>query len=287
MRAEQETPNRHPDCLTAVVAGLLCCVALLAPPPAHGASASEKNAEKIAQRLISEGMDLRRAGKDADALPKFEEAYGLDPTPRAAAQWGLCLQAVGRWADADARIGEALEAKANRWIAKNRDVLKESLEQVKQHVARLEVHGGPEGAVVAINGRTVGSYPLKGPVPLNEGNVDIEVTKPGYKRGYRSLTIGGGQYQSVLIRLEEVEKLPTPLPTAGIPSATSNSAGGDSSLVASAESSGDDGSRPLYKRPWTWAVAGAVAAAAVVGVVLMSRDPSSPVPALDDEGVFK
>src|SRR5687768_12824986 len=69
-----------------------------------------------AERLISEGMELRRAGKDAEGLQKFEAAYRLAPTPRAAAQWGLCLQAVGRWADADTRIAEALQAKADPWI---------------------------------------------------------------------------------------------------------------------------------------------------------------------------
>ncbi len=76
------------------------------------------------KQLSAEAVELRRAGQDAEALPKFEEAYRLSPTPKAAAQLGLCLQALGRWSEADARLSEALKAKDDTWVRKNRDILR-------------------------------------------------------------------------------------------------------------------------------------------------------------------
>ena len=260
-----------------------CCLAL--PPRISLAAASSE--VTAAQKLITEGLELRRAGKDADALRRFEAAHGLSPTPRAAAQWGLCLQAVGRWADADNRLSEALQAKTDPWIVKNRSTLKDSLEQVKQHVARVEVHGEPAGAHVVINGHKVGSYPLKDAIAVNEGNVDIEVTMPGYQRGYRALTISGGQYQSILIRLEEVQRkqqatdVVPPASSAALPLAAKD----DVTVQSNVGTTGD--TRPLYQRPWVWIVAGAVVAAVVIGVASAAGGGDPTPPMADDRGVFE
>ena len=70
----------------------------------------EASAATTAEGLIKEGLELRRAGRDSDALAKFESAYNQSKTPRAAAQWGLCLQAVSRWSEADPLLAEALSA---------------------------------------------------------------------------------------------------------------------------------------------------------------------------------
>ena len=243
----------------------------------------------LAQQLIAEGLELRRAGQDTEALPKFEEAHRISPTPRSSAQWGLCLQAVGRWSEADSRLAEALKAKNDPWIAKNRATLKESLEAVKQNVGRVEVYGGPDGASVSINGRTVGTYPLAGAVAVNAGNVDIEVSKAGMKRGYRAVTIGGGQYQRVLIRLEEVEKTSPAIAVAPAAAAapmptdpgTSEPEGG---LVASPEDN-TGGSRPFYKKPWVWVALGVVVFGGITALAL-SGSGGSTGPMVDDRGTF-
>lgn len=228
------------------------------------ASTTEIAAEpKRAEVLINEGIELRRAGQDAQALPKFEEAYRLAPTPRASAQWGLCLQAVGRWSEADGLISEALKSKSDPWVAKNRATLKDSLEQVKQNVARVEVYGGPDGANVTVNGRNVGTYPLSAPAVVNAGNLDIEVTKAGFKRGYRSMTIAGGHYERVLIRLEETEVASKPMANLLPVNDGTGTKAQDSGVAAhTGQTSSDDPA--IYQRPWFWVAVGAVVVAGLL-----------------------
>ncbi|MDX2023450.1 MAG: PEGA domain-containing protein [Deltaproteobacteria bacterium] len=237
------------------------------------------------QQLIAEGLELRRAGQDLEALAKFEEAYRLDPTPRAAAQWGLCLQAVGRWSEADAKLAEALKAKTDPWVAKNRATLKESLEVVKQNVGRIEVYGGPDGATVSVNGNIVGVYPLVGPVPVNAGTVDVEVTKEGFKRGYRSVAISGGQYQRVLIRLEERQEkaVAAASPAPNLNPAPEQAPEG-TVMDAAAPQTQDE--RPLYKKPWLWIAVGAVVAGGVVAIALSSGGGGTTGPQVDERGTF-
>lgn len=233
-----------------------------------------------AEALIAEGLELRRAGQDAEALSTFEEAYRLEPTPRAAAQWGLCLQAVGRWSEADGRLAEALKAKTDPWIVKNRAPLKESLEQVKRNVGRVEVNGSPEGATVAINGHEVGTFPLSGAIPVNAGNLDIEVTKAGFKRGFRSVTIAGGQYERLVVRLEQ-DKLEA------IPAARSTLPEHSTNLNGEALGISDEASpKPVYARPWFWIVAGAIAVGGTIAIIAATSGGGSKGPMIDDSGVF-
>lgn len=123
-----------------------------------------------AEELIKQGLDLRRAGRDMDALAKFESAYGLAKSPRAAAQWGLCLQAVSRWSEAEPLLSEALSSPNEPWVKKNRETLKDSLEVVKTHVGRLQLSGDPAGATIRVGGNVVGTFPLPSAVTVTKAS---------------------------------------------------------------------------------------------------------------------
>lgn len=258
---------------------------ILASP--FASEAARASGADSAESLIAEGVELRRVGQDAEALSKFEKAYQLTPTPRAAAQLGLCLQAIGRWSEAEAKLSEALKAREDRWVQKNRDVLRESLEAVKANVARVEVNGGPDGAVVTINGREIGTFPLAQAVVVNAGAADIEVTKPGFVRGFRSLNLTGGQYQRVVIRLEEARDLtaaapgPTPVSLAVNPEP-----GGAEEAGALGERADKPAKGPFYRRAWFW---GAVGAAVVAGAlaVALGGGGEAPGPTVDEKGVYQ
>lgn len=150
------------------------------------------------EALVRDSIELRRAGRDGDALKKLEEAFLIAPTPRVTAQLGLCLQALGRWAEADVRLSEALLASGDPWIRGNRETLKDSLETVKKHVGRVEVLGTPEGADVFLNGRLIGKLPLSDAISVNEGNLDVEARAEGYTSDSKTLNIVGGSYVSPL-----------------------------------------------------------------------------------------
>src|SRR6266705_1743487 len=89
-----------------VLAPLLAVLIVPAPARADDADA-----------LIKQGVELRRAGNDQQALERFRRAYDLAPTPRALAQMGLAEQALARWVDGEAHLAKALIAPQDAWIS--------------------------------------------------------------------------------------------------------------------------------------------------------------------------
>lgn len=212
-----------------------------------------------AESLVKEGLELRRAGRDAEALPKFEAAYRTSATPRAAAQWGLCLQALSRWSEADPLLAEALSATEDPWVKRNRETLKESQEAIKSHVGRIEVLGDPPGASVTIAGRGAGALPLEAAIVVNEGLVDVEVSAPGYERAVRTLTVAGASYQRVVLRLHRIPE--------SSPPAVKNR---DDAPFGYSGPEDHSPSTPAYAKSWFWAGVGAVAVVAVTAAIFLS-----------------
>jgi hypothetical protein len=213
------------------------------------------------------------ARDDEAAAREFRKAYDLVPTPRAAAQLGLAKQALGLWEDAERYVSEAMRAPKDEWVAKNRATLNDALGTIQLHLARLEVIGDPEGAEVAVKGRSVGKLPLAEAVRVSAGEVDVDVRAPGYSPVQRTLTLIGGQYQRVVIHLTKVDAAPAPLPalvstnSEPAPTPTSTAAPGD------AAEGGPSGIRIALK--WTagcLAVAGL--ATGMIGTVLHGNNVS-------------
>jgi hypothetical protein len=210
--------------------------------PSIAAAAPQDEADALA----AQGIELRRSGDDKGALPLFRKAHQLAPTPRTAVQLGLVEQALGQWADAEEHLAEGLRSPRDPWIRKNRPVIDEQMRTVKGHIGSVEVTGDPAGAQVLVNGRSVGSLPLASAVRVSAGSVDVEVNAPGYARAFRTVTVGAGQYQTVVIRLEKAIE------------ATSRTVPHPEAPKASPE---PDVGPP---RPWQrWAAIGAFAGAAV------------------------
>jgi hypothetical protein len=159
-------------------------------------------AEDEAAALMKRGIELRKGGDDQGALPLFQQAYRLHPSPLSAVQLGLAEYALGRWTEAEHHLSEGLKHPEHTWIKKNRDTIAESLWKVKQNVGSLDVTGEPAGAEVLINGRPVGKLPLAEPVRVNVGNADVELRAVGFRPGARTVTVVGGHHQSVVLRLE-------------------------------------------------------------------------------------
>lgn len=186
---------RAPTSLIALLAAL-ACAATFAAESAVAANETEED-------LIKRGVALRRASDDQAARDVFQKAYDRFKTPRAAGQLGLAEQALGRWEDAELHVAEALRAENDPWSRKNRAALVSAMAIIKNHVARIEITGEPEGAAVFVNGRPAGQLPLRGPVNVSVGEVDVEARAPGYKRDVRRITLVGGQYQRLVVRLEK------------------------------------------------------------------------------------
>ena len=144
-----------------------------------GAAAAQTSTAEV-ERLIKRGGDLRRQGKDQEALPLFEKAYETAHTPRTAAQLGLCEIQLGYWLAADEHLSEALAGRSDAWMDKHRSVLQEWLRRAQEQIGEVVVTGTPASADVSINGRSVpGRLPLA-PTRVVAGQVKVELRAPGY-----------------------------------------------------------------------------------------------------------
>lgn len=240
--------------------------------------------QEDADKLIKQGLELRRAGRDSDALPKFEQAHAVLKTPRSAAQLGLCLQALARWSEADPLLAEALTSSNDPWVKQNRETLKESLEAVKTHVARVEILGQPRGARVSVNARNVGSLPLKEAVLVNEGPVDLEVAAEGYRTEVRTLSVVGASYQRLVFRLEpeKATALAEQRPLLPVPHESDQSRG-----ALSASSQAEPRKEEGGNKVWLWTGIGAAVVGAAVAAILLSSSSGAKNPQVNETFKFE
>ena len=245
------------------------------------------------EALIKRGVELRRAGRDLEALEQFRRANEIAPSPRALAQIGLAEQALGRWPDAEQDITRALDAgqgPRDPWIEKNRTTLEKSLVDIGEHVGSLEILGEPAGAEVVADGRVAGKLPLARPIRTTAGSVTVEVRAPEYLPVTRTVNVVAGQ-----LTRESVTLLRAPPSAAG---ATGGAAAGDepARITTAAAQPHEPAAAPRSTSrtlAWVALAAGSVSAATgVTGVIIREVDarnynsncvnPPSPLTALSE-----
>ncbi|MCC7382607.1 MAG: PEGA domain-containing protein [Deltaproteobacteria bacterium] len=155
-----------------------------------GVAAAAEDPES--ERLVKEGLTFREQGKDAEALERFEAAYGRAKTPRTLAQIALAEQALGRWVRAEQHLTEAMKSGENEWIRSRNAVLVQALETIRGRLGDLEVRSNVEGATIQIDGEVRGTLPLAAPLRVVAGRIHIEVTAPGHLSVARTLDVPAG-----------------------------------------------------------------------------------------------
>ena len=161
-------------------------------------------ADPAEDELNRRGVEARKREDDTAALEYFRKAYALHHSPRGAAQMGLAEIALGRWADAETHLQEALASPNDPWIQKNKQVLQTSLDRVQDQFGTLQVLGGPAGAEVLVEGRVVDQLPMQKGARVRTGECRFEVRAPGHSNVVRTVAIEAG-----VPRRETVELSPS------------------------------------------------------------------------------
>ncbi|HEY0706690.1 MAG TPA: PEGA domain-containing protein [Polyangia bacterium] len=244
-----------------LLATVVLCLSTPAPANAQPTPANE------ADRLIEQALDLRGAGKDREALPLLERAHQLAPTPRAAAQRGFVLQALGSWVRAESDLRRALAAADDPWIRQQRALLEESLTFVQARLGSLEIETNVRDAEVSVDGSVAGRAPLPTPVRLALGRHTVEVRAPGFAPASRSVEVTAQSPARLHLPLTAL-----PAPAALIPPAPAETSAAAPLQVS--ESNSAAAPAPIYRRWYFWAGVAAVAATAVtIGIVASSSSP--------------
>lgn len=162
--------------MTPSVPGAALVSGLVMLTVAHLAHAPHVRATAGDDELIHEGVQLRRQGRNAEALEAFQRAYGIRPTLRAQAQIALAQQALGQWVAAEKGLEAVLVSQQDPWIQRHRVALEMALDTVRRHLGTLEVDTNLGGAEIFVDGRLVGRAPLpEQGVRVAAGSVRIEV----------------------------------------------------------------------------------------------------------------
>ncbi len=165
-----------------------------------------------AEALFQEGRRLMDEGNSKAACPKLEESQRLDPGTGTLWHLARCYQDTGRLASAWAtfhlvaqeakRLGETAKVKAALARAKKLDP--------KLHKLRIEVpdESRLSGLTISRGGTDVGPGAWGAGVPVDEGELVIEASAPGYKTWKKVIQVEGGSLEhSVTIpKLKEEAK---------------------------------------------------------------------------------
>jgi hypothetical protein len=193
---------------------------------------------------IHHGLELRRQGNERAALTELERAYTVRRSPRAAAQLGFVEQALGMWPQAEEHVREALAANGDPWMRKNHATAEAALATIRAHIGHVQIDGGVPGAQVTVNGRPMGLLPLRDPVPVSAGPVDVEVRATGYAPALKTVNVAAGELMRVPFTLQQIAR--APLPPAQPPPFQSGSPGSPS--VAGGSLSAGSGPPLLIER---------------------------------------
>lgn len=166
------------------------------------------------EAVLREGIAHRVAGRDEEAVARFEAAYAMHPAPVTAGQLALACQAVGRWLDADRYFREALAHPEDDWVRRHRRALDEAYGRVQRHVGELELRGGPAGATVWIDQEPRGTLPLAAPLRVRAGELALEVRAEGYLPFARVVSVAAGELsrERVVMSPRTPSAQPPPLP---------------------------------------------------------------------------
>jgi hypothetical protein len=169
--------------------------------------------------LMAAGIQFRRQHQDASALDAFQRAYAIDKSPRTMAQIALAEQALGRWLDAERHLEQALKGESDPWIARNRALLREALDDVAHHLGQLDLEANVPGAELFLDDQPVGPLPLKG-MHVVAGKAVLEIRAEGYSAVRFEVQVPGA---GVLQERVELKPLQTPAdgaaPAAPLPAA--------------------------------------------------------------------
>ncbi|MES1207197.1 MAG: PEGA domain-containing protein [Pseudomonadota bacterium] len=209
-----------------------------------------------AEDPIAQGLQLRKDGRDQEALPLFQRAVKEQGTPRAFGQLGTCEQALGLWVDAEAHITEALAHPRDSWVEKNAAALRTALDYIAGRLGSIEVWGSPVGARVTMDGASVGVLPLPKPARVAVGQRKLAVESSGFQAERRTIDVTAG----ALVREHVVLQAATVADKPKLDAIPTDRNREPSPVEQPPPPPADEPA--IYQRWWFWAAVGAVAVAA-------------------------
>jgi hypothetical protein len=176
----------------------------LAPSGVILAGAQQARAgEEDPESLIRQGVALRKRGDDAKALGYFQRAYDIARTPRTAAQLGLVLLALGKYLEAEVRLGQALDV-TDPWVEAHTAALESARATARGQLGKIELVGAPSDATVEATGRPALKLPSDNAIWVSPGMARLRIEAPGFEAMTREVSVAQGAKTRVRITMAKL-----------------------------------------------------------------------------------
>jgi hypothetical protein len=157
--------------------------------PAGSNELPEADRDRAEAERVQKGIDdylpsLRIA--HSKALKEFSE----NPSAQHLAELAKREADLGYWVRAADHMDRVLGS-GEKWVDLNRDVLERRRQDIREHVARIFLHG-PDGAVVSIDGVVRGMLPLPAELNVLVGDALVTYDVEGRARKTERLTVKAG-----------------------------------------------------------------------------------------------
>jgi hypothetical protein len=146
----------------------------------------------IAEAAFKRGKELMAENKPAEACPKFEESHRLDPSVGALLNLGRCYEQLGQTASAWVRYKEAATLARTLGQTERETVARDLATALEPKLSRVRIDATSrvQGMRITRNNEEVGIALLGDALPVDPGQLKVEVTAPGYKPWSTTIEIG-------------------------------------------------------------------------------------------------
>lgn len=158
--------------------------------------------QDVAGEHFNRGLELARAADYDGSVAAFQAAYEAAPHYSVLYNLAQSYIGLGQPVEAVSSLEHYLEEGAEQIDAQRKARVLELIGQQRRRIGFFEIEVAPEGAEVIVNGRNVGTSPLKGPLALAMGTYGIVVRQAGALPWTGAFKIQPGERTQLKAKLE-------------------------------------------------------------------------------------
>ncbi len=152
------------------------------------------------------GIEHFNEGSYDAALAEFQQAYDIAPAHQVLYNIAKVHAALGNAVEAAHAYERYLDEGGHEISAARRHEVEEALEVQNARIGRLDVRVSMDGATIAIDGDDVATSPLRTPIEVTAGEVELEVRAANHESVRRRLRVAGGVIERVEIEMVEANQ---------------------------------------------------------------------------------
>jgi hypothetical protein len=154
-----------------------------------------------AKAAYDAGRLLYGDGDFAGAIVKLQAAYDLAQDPRLLWNMAACEKGMRHYAKVVTLVRKYLASGGDVIAADDRKEAQDLLSAIESFTVGLAISVNEPDAQVTIDGESVGTTPLPGPVTVDIGARQIDVKKSGFTPFSQSVPVGGSKDASLAVKL--------------------------------------------------------------------------------------